>query len=332
MTSTGPISSYNQGTTYALRPNVGIQIPIGPNGITMISESGSPITLGTDEGFSNPTVTLPSAASLPWPSGGVLFARSTVAATMIVIQGMANYYNPAVFPSPPVAPLLIDTFVNNQNTQNFTITPTIANIRTLFVIAACAVNQSVFLTLRGNQSGLDYTTFLSYDRYGIGNYNYGWKISVDPTLDTSYQLTVQQSGALVTNSLYVYEDLQIATTRIEATPGIPVNTTPIGSNLCAFVNLPNNTSIAVIPATPTDGRYQLRLSSACINLSPSVTVYLIDQNTSSVIATWLPGTLQGTIDLKDVAVYGAVVFETIGTQAGGTGYVWYSTIRTPSYN
>lgn len=96
-----PMSASHQGQTIAIPKGVAVQIPIGPDGITLINEGTDTITLGTDEHFANSTVNFAAGASLPWPSGGVLWAIDPLSATtVIVIQGTYNYWNPATTPVP----------------------------------------------------------------------------------------------------------------------------------------------------------------------------------------------------------------------------------------
>jgi hypothetical protein len=106
MTITAPVpgaSSSQQGQTVTLSPNIPVQIQVPKDGVTLISESNSIITLGSDAYFAQNTVNLPAGASLPWPPGGVLYAVSTVATTLIVMQGLFNYWNPATIPTLPGA-------------------------------------------------------------------------------------------------------------------------------------------------------------------------------------------------------------------------------------
>jgi hypothetical protein len=133
----GPVpgaSNSSQGSTVTLSPNVPTQIQVDKAGVTLINESGAIITLGSDAYFAQDTVNLPVGASLPWPPGGVLYAMSVPGGSLVVMQGLYNYWNPATTPTPAGANTLFNGVVNLSGIGNGNTTVTLpSNAKTLLI-------------------------------------------------------------------------------------------------------------------------------------------------------------------------------------------------------
>lgn len=286
------------GISITLNPNAPIQVPVGSDGITIINQGGTAITLGTDDKFSNPTIPLAGGASLPWSPtkrGSVCYAVSTVAGSITVMSGLFNYYNPNVQNTVQAPQSIFNQSYPLQSQLSFFVTAftntTVLDVL-LIGIPFAIIKQ---LKVVGVQSGAVYTADSTGGALGIppdiisaGNVAI-WRVNVDPALDSQYAIAPSwQGGGSYPIQAEVFSSNALQSSRIVSTPANPINEVSQGGLQKSTFNALGNGASFTLLAAPASG--------LCYRLHS----YYSSCNTASPYgSTWLS-------NLPDTEFYGAV--------------------------
>lgn len=208
--SAGPSSSSAQGQTVSIPANQPTQIPLSGDGVTVINEGGTAVTLGTDAYLAQSTVNLPAGASLPWKfsAGGVLYAYSPVATTIVVMQGLFNYYNPNVLAASTAPTSLFTQKLTFPTTSLNAYVAIPNNVRTLVLQGLYAPGTTfnpLLVQVIGQTTGLFYYNQHPYLIANIGNGGFLVVVPFSSTIDNEVEITLSfiTAGAVTLN---VYGD------------------------------------------------------------------------------------------------------------------------------
>jgi hypothetical protein len=172
-------------------------------GVTLISESPDTISLGTDEYFTQGTVNLGPGSSLPWPGGDVLWALSFIDASLIVMQGTYNFYNPVITTIDNTGVIVEGTYPSILGNVGINTPPVGPDVQTVVIDIVPVLNGVLTGPVTVTAEGSFPLTFNSYQYYNA--WPYLQLETYNPT--PSYRIIVPVIGPDITlndiNSLFI---------------------------------------------------------------------------------------------------------------------------------
>lgn len=247
-------------------------VPVG-NGVTLVNSDKVPVTLSKDNPPTpaNSSTLAPNGASKPIPSGDTVFISvATGTATIEIIPGLFNIFNPNVLSIPPADVDLLTAPIVSGTSQTFTVTIQ-PSIQTLVILLENQGNDPpLSISVTGNESFIIYYDEPPYFERVIGVLNQKtFCLFIVPITSQDTEVTIQitwssdpVTGEIIVNGAYDrYTESTLYTGHIKGASQIlttPGSATIVGGS-CRLLTAQLTTTAATEAYISLDGNNMLHI-------------------------------------------------------------------------